>query len=585
MPLVAEHFHDEVAFVRNIVHDFAEVHPQLLQFIIEDEKDPDVERLIEALAYITSKLKLKLKSDLPELIQSLLVLLWPSYLKPIPSLTIFEASVHDQTRTVRLEHGNKIQHDTESLYPYIFQTCRDLVITPLIIQDLELSHQLQQDTLIIDFTKDPNLKLSDLNNLQFYLGEDNYVGSILYMMLLNYVASGSVIVNDVEIKLTNLHFTPIGFSHEQTLLPYADNTNKGFRTLHEYFAFPEGFLFVQLSHDDKNILPTNIDFTQFKLKINFSHLVDSRIRLRKGMIKLNCVPAINLFYHDGEPILLDGKKEKYPLIASYQSSDQFEIYSVVKVESGSRHSKGKVVEYHDFNSFEHQHESNKGRERLFYNVTQTQDKRNLSIRHWLSFVRSDEKNWINKIETISVRLLCSNKDKPSQLKIGEIKQLISIDENTHISLTNIIRPTMQLVPMIDDSQYWTTVSNLAKNYNSLLKKDILKQIFQSYHFPAMHDPQQEKSLLKVMSGIIKIESHPVERKLANGMIVRGVKTDLFLSQSVFKSEGDLYLWGTVLAHFLAQQAALNSFHLLVIVNVDNQESYTWPVKVGQHLLI
>ncbi|OCG49129.1 hypothetical protein A9G35_12620 [Gilliamella sp. Choc5-1] len=554
----------------------------MLQFIIEDEKDPDVERLIEGLAYITSQLKLKLKYDLPELIQSLLVLLWPNYLKPIPSLTILEASIHDKTTNAMLLKGSEIKHQATSTASYTFQTCRDLLVTPLVIKDIKLSHQLQQNSLIIDFALDPHLKLNNLNALQFYLGDDSYVGSILYMMLLNYVTSGCIIVNGVELPLTNLRFNPIGFNHEQTLLPYADNTNKGFRTLHEYFAFPEGFLFLQILHDDNNLFPTSINCTHFQLKINFNCDIDPKIKLRKHMIKINCVPAINLFYHDAEPILLDGKKEKYPLEANYQYRDNFEIYSVVRVESRT---KNEIAEYYDFNSFEHKNQLYKDKNKRFYNITQTQDKRTLTIRHWISFVRSDEKDWINNIETISVKLLCSNKDKPSELKIGDLKQVISIDDKSQITLKNIIRPTLQLVPMIDESQYWTTISNLAKNYKSLLQQDILKQIFQSYHFPAMHNPQQERTLLKILSGIVKIESCQVKRKLANKMVVQGVKTYIHLSQSVFKSEGDLYLWGTVLAHFLAQQAALNSFHLLVIVNIDNQEHYTWPVKVGQHLLI
>lgn len=587
MSLVAEQFQDEITFVRNVVRDFAKVNPQLLQFIIEEETDPDVERLIEGLAYITSTLKLKLKHDFPELIQSLLVLLWPNYLKPIPSLTILEASINDETQQVMLPRGNNVYYQTQTLFPYTFQTCRDLIVTPLIISDLQLSRQLQNDSLIIHFKLDTNFKPRNLNDLQFYLGEDSYVGSILYMMLMNYVESGCIVINGVELPLTNLQFSPIGFSREQSLLPYAENTNKGFRILHEYFAFPEAFLFLQLSHQDDHILPDSIDYSEFQLKISFSHMFDSRIKLRKNMIKLNCVPAINLFSHDSEPILLDGKKEKYPLVASYQNSDQFEIFTVTKVESGSRRNKNgkKRAEYVDFNSFDHQHQFDKGRDKLFYNVVETQDKRTLAIRHWLSFIRGDEENWINKIETISVTLLCSNKDKPSNLKIGELKQVISLENHIQIYLTNIIRPTLQLVPMIDETQYWTTISNLAKNYNSLLQKDILKQLFQSYHFPAMHNRQEEKSLLKVISGIVEIDSKQVERKLKNGLIVRGVETYLYLSQSVFKSEGDLYVWSTVLAHFFAQQAALNSFHLLNVINVDNQEHYTWPVKIGQHLLI
>lgn len=583
MSLVTEQFHDEIIFVRNIVHDFAEEHPQLLQFIIDDEKDPDVERLIEALAYITSKLKVRLKQDLPELIQSLLVLLWPSYLKPIPSLTIFEATIHDKTSTLLLKKGQKIYHNANGIFPYIFETCRDITVSPLIIKDLQIAKELQQDALLINFTSDTDINLSNLNELQFYLGEDNHAGCTLYLMLLNYVTSASIIVNGIELPLTNFKFVPIGFDNEQALLPYADNTNKGFRTLHEYFAFPEGFLFLKISHDDENILPSGISYCQFQLKINFSHAIDSKIKLRNGTIKINCVPAINLFYQESEPILLDGKKEKYPLVASHQYANEFEIYSVVKVESGSRNNKKKIAEYSNFNSFKHQYESDKGQDKLFYNITQTQDKQSLAIRHWIAFVRGDEEKWINKIEAISVKLLCSNKDQPSHLKIGEINQIIT-KNNRHISLSNIIRPTMQLLPMIDETQYWTTISNLAQNYNSLLQDDILKQIFQSYHFPAMHNQQQEKSLLKVISGINKINSQQVERKLSNGMIVRGIKTEIHLVQSVFKSEGDLYLWGTVMAHFLAQQAALNSFHLLVVVNINNKERYTWPVKVGQHLL-
>ena len=189
-----------------------------------------------------------------------------------------------------------------------------------------------------------------------------------------------------------------------------------------------------------------------------------------------------------------------------------------------------------------------------------------------------------KNEIVSIRLLCTNRDIPSQLRIGELRQIVKA-EGTSIQLSNVMRPTLQLTPMLDKTQYWTTVSNLAQNYKSLLEPDALRQMLFSYNFPAMHNKQAERSALKAFSGILSIESHQAERKIANGLIIRGVESHLYVKQSAFNSEGELYLFGAVLARFFSQHATLNSFHLLTLINMDNQERYTWPVKVGQHSLI
>ncbi|MFP3526335.1 type VI secretion system baseplate subunit TssF, partial [Pantoea sp. SIMBA_072] len=40
---------------------------------------------------------------------------------------------------------------------------------------------------------------------------------------------------------------PVGFSQEQALIPYPQNTFRGYRHLQEYFAFPEKYLFVDIT--------------------------------------------------------------------------------------------------------------------------------------------------------------------------------------------------------------------------------------------------------------------------------------------------------------------------------------------------
>jgi type VI secretion system protein ImpG len=87
-----------------------------------------------------------------------------------------------------------------------------------------------------------------------------------------------------------------------------------------------------------------------------------------------------------------------------------------------------------------------------------------------------------------------------------------------------------------------------------------------------------------LEGISSIQSVPTER-IVRGLPVRGLKTELVLEQHCFGSEGDLYLFGTVLSHFFALFAGINSFHELVVINAHNKERYTWDIQSGQQPLI
>ncbi len=105
-----------------------------------------------------------------------------------------------------------------------------------------------------------------------------------------------------------------------------------------------------------------------------------------------------------------------------------------------------------------------------------------------------------------------------------------------------------------------------------------------YDFRALVDRQAERVSQKRLAGILDIETTPVDR-MVRGLPVRGIRSVMRLDQQSFASEGDLYLFGTVLSQFFALYASINAFHQLEVVNTDNQERYTWTLQQGQQPLM
>ncbi len=89
-----DRFSEELRFLHELGNDFAKDNPQLARLLGKGGSDPDVERLMEAFAFLTAKLRLKLEDDLPELTHPMLQLLWPNYLRPA-QLPAAAAERHD----------------------------------------------------------------------------------------------------------------------------------------------------------------------------------------------------------------------------------------------------------------------------------------------------------------------------------------------------------------------------------------------------------------------------------------------------------------------------------------------------------
>ncbi|HHQ4689497.1 MULTISPECIES: type VI secretion system baseplate subunit TssF [Aeromonas] len=583
------YFRDELAFLRLQGREFADSYPELTRFLSEQNTDPDVERLLEGFAFLTGNLRAKIEDEFPELTHGLLNMLWPNYLRPVPSMTIMQFSVIPGAiaQPALVKQGCQLDSLPIDDVTCHFQTCHDAWVYPAEMREVTAQSGNDLSTISLDIALHAPLLLSELqlDKLRFFLGGDSYTAYELYFWLANQLSHIELEIDGKRFRQEARALKSVGFERDDALLPYPNNVYSGYRILQEYFCFPESFLFFELSGGEwpKQPLPVS----EFKIHFCFDRPLPAELKIRPDSFMLNCVPAINLFQHDSEPVNLNGRQAEYPLKASYRYADSFEIFSVDQVEGWVEgnlgRSRGTPRIYQPFESFQHQIERAKQRLALYYRVRVRESVSGDGFEHSLSFVRGDETTTVDLDESISVTLTCTNRSRAARLKVGSIC-VPTGSSPSFATFRNLIRPTRPLRPALDGSLHWTLISNLSLNYVSLLRRDALVQVLRTYDFPALHDKQAEQASRKRLAGIEEIETKPVDR-LVRGMPVRGLKSVLSIRQSAFGSEGELYLFSTVLAHFFSLYASVNAFHLLEVVNLDNKERYQWPVQIGQHSLM
>jgi type VI secretion system protein ImpG len=122
------------------------------------------------------------------------------------------------------------------------------------------------------------------------------------------------------------------------------------------------------------------------------------------------------------------------------------------------------------------------------------------------------------------------------------------------------------------------------NYVTLAKAEDLRALLDLYVFEAGRDRIAILANKKRIAGIEHIETGASNR-LASGVMMRGREIRMDMRQDHFASQGDLFLFGCVLDHFLGSYASMNSYTRLSIKEVLKGELYQWPVRVGDQPLV
>jgi type VI secretion system protein ImpG len=591
-----KYYQDELVFLREMGREFVRAYPRLAPFLAGEGSDPDVERLLEGFAFLTGRMRQKLDDELPELTHSLIALLWPHFLRPIPAMSMlqFQPIPHIVSEKRKIPRGSEVDSVPVEGTPCRFRTCYDVEVYPLTLEQVEVHRTGAASTLRLEFVLNPGVSVDSLqlDSLRLYLhSEPFFVAQSLYLWFHRYLAR--ITVQPVGERRAGQRFTllrtetqtpirPVGFADQEGLLPYPPNAFVGYRLLQEYFTLPQKFLFV----DIMGLAPiAHLAIRdRFEIICEFSHSLEEQVRLTTDSIRLYCTPIVNLFPKDADPIRLEhNKKVEYPVRPSGRNLTHFEIYELDRVVGWAQGS-GEQRVYQPFLSFDHS-VTEDDRQTIYYRTRLVPAVLGRGADTYIAFVSPRDKQAFPPTEIVSIELKCTNRDLPEQLKVGDISRPTGSSPE-FARFRNISSVIPSVLPPLDRGLHWQLISNMSLNYISLVHVEALRLILSTYNFQVYDDRDRQAARAHALriEGLTNIRYTPLDR-LLKGSPIRGLRIDMDMKGNNFASEGDMYLLASVLNEFFALYATINSFHQLVVRNTDRGEEYQWPARIGQQALL
>lgn len=101
-----------------------------------------VARLVESIAFLNARIRHKLDDDFPEIAEAMLNVLYPHYLRPVPSMAVVQCTVNPTkgglTGGYTVPRGTTIESEPIDGEPCRFRTAYPLVLWPIRMADARL---------------------------------------------------------------------------------------------------------------------------------------------------------------------------------------------------------------------------------------------------------------------------------------------------------------------------------------------------------------------------------------------------------------------------------------------------------------
>ena len=391
---------------------------------------------------------------------------------------------------------------------------------------------------------------------------------------------------------------PGGFAPEQALLPYTNRSLSGYRLLHEYFAFPDRYRFVELTGLQKAFARQPGQEIEIAVPLGrgdptLSSLVD------RGSFALHCTPAINLFHKRLDRIQLGTGSWDYHVVPDRTRPMDYEVHSIAAVTGFGT---GRVAQQEFLPLYASYHEAAppaEGEARGFYTVRR--EPRLLSARQqqngprssyigeevYLALVDPRHGPYREDVRQLSVSAWVSNRDLPTLLPRGspgaDNAAQWRLESPGPVARVAVLRgPTRPVTRRPVGELGWSLVSHLTLNHLSLVGETPQHAAAALRTMLGLYAPPEDTAWARQIQGIHGVEARPVVRRLpfkAPHSFGAGIEIVLELDELAFQGSS-AFLFASVLERFFARHAAINSFTQLTLRTPQRGEVMRWPPRIG-----
>ncbi|MFZ1874051.1 MAG: type VI secretion system baseplate subunit TssF [Chania sp.] len=584
--LTLRYYEAEMRYLREAGKEFTRAHPDRAAMLNLDKpgaRDPYVERLFEGFAFLMGRLREKLDDDLPELTEGLVSLLWPHYMRTIPSLAIVEFAPEWQhlRQAESLPEGFSVlshpvgPHQTQCQY----RTTRELTLQPLHLADARLQTENDGRSAIrlrFECSEKVDWSKAGIDKVAIYLNAESPVSAALHLAMTRRVHA--MYARHAGTRADRQQFDgwckPMGFDDKDRLWPKGDSAFSGYQLLLEYFSFRPKFMFVELR--GLETLGLNPDSRWFEIDIVLSEAWSSDLPFETENFRLHCAPVINLFPLEADPLTPDPLENEYLLRPLRLQDGHTEIYSVDQIHGAVKNGKHPYV---PFTSFRHRggmmrHDAP---ERYYH----TRVKRGPSGLYdtWLILGgRSFELEQLAaKPESLSLQLTGTNGQLPRKALESTLLSRVVKAGKVPVKVLNLSAPTLPLYPPANDRFHWRVMSHLGSNFLSMMDNpEVLRGTL------ALYDWTDDEMNRRRLAAIVAVK-HTLIRRFEKGFMLRGVDIEITLNSDDFAGEGDVNLFGEMLHRFFALYADIHLFNQLTLVLQPTGKRLRWRENHSQHV--
>lgn len=618
-----EYYEEELTHIRGLAAEFADMHPAIARNLSLDTApcpDPYVERLLDGVAFLAARTRLKVDAERSRFSRSILEFLYPDLVTPAPAVAMVILKPGQQVQT--MANGHVVRRHTRlvsSLKPglatrCIYTTCQDVTLWPIAISSVSYlqdpnalaaagitpsSGEKAEAALRLTFARTGKGPISELtlDRLELYFAGRGKGHFLFDAMFGNCVAVGAR-PEGAPSRLTLLSRPEMaGIDDGEALLPRTRPTFEGYRLLREYFIMPERFYFARLSGLQPVLRQCHAGL---ELVFHFRRPAPELADLKPSDFELFATPIINLFERGCNVIEIDPRRTRQLVHADRTRPRDFEIYRIIRVEDAD--ADGPDAELPPLFS----QAQNRG-SGWVYSVERrprraTEDERREGITRtsyagdevFLAISRPPGPLAGKPVKRIDVVALCTNRDLPI---LDDTPNLAveSGDPIEAVKLLSAIRPPQPAIPASlpasageesrADELAWRLVAQLSLNFLSLAEQgrgaDPLHALIDLYA------DRGDPGMTRLARSIVRVESQPViERLPIDGPMCfgRGTEITLHVDQSMLAGQSALLL-SALLARLFARHAGINGFVRTRTRLLQKQEDVLWPMTPGNRHLI